>query len=529
MLRRVFASSLLLLLPIAASAADHQVLLGGFTFSPSRLEIQVGDTVTWGNTGGIHSVTALDGSFASGDAAPDGAPVWPFRHRFDQPGTFPYVCIPHEPLGMRGVIAVSGPNHPGVPELSQPTLSVSEADGEAVATVRRTRGGTGAISVAYAAQVFSSNPGNATPGEDFAATSGTLHLADGETADRSFLVPILDDFTFEGEETLTLELSAPEGGATLDPQTRRSTLTIVDDDAPQPLTSTAVACDATRLSGLLARAAVEAPGAAAVGLNLALTATGDFAGLAYATSGTAAAERHLAFSTNPEETPLLRNPSRPQLPSLSLTRNALSSDLVAKGPGEMRLTLEPALEPGATTALRIDNVEGPAGRPADARPGRGLASQLNPCHGRFSPRDVHLFRVLAKVARATAEGSGTSELAIFRGESPDRYRIDVYPLDPNGASRGRLAVEVTVRYGAGAGGSLLDGSMRVLARCSAARTTHCTSVTGFTELLLIPPTAGGQPTPPARARVSTLGAEGDGQPTDGIDWRSLLAGTTWQQ
>ena len=143
--QRALASILLFSLSVAASAADHQVVMGGLTFSPSRLEVQVGDTVTWVNTGGTHSVTAEDGSFASGDAASDDSPVWPFTYRFDRPGLFPYFCIPHGLHGMRGVIDVSGPNHPGVPELSRPTLEVSEADGEAVVTVRRARGSTGAI------------------------------------------------------------------------------------------------------------------------------------------------------------------------------------------------------------------------------------------------------------------------------------------------------------------------------------------------------------------------------------------------
>ncbi len=90
-------------------------------------------------------------------------------------------------------------------------------------------------------------------------------------------------------------------------------------------------------------------------------------------------------------------------------------------------------------------------------------------------------------------------------------------------------MEISVHFGAGAGGSLLNGSMRVLGRCSATRTEHCTSVTAATELLLVPPVASGQPTPSAAARVSTSGVEGDGEPEDDIDWQALLAGTTWQR
>jgi plastocyanin len=530
MAHRTLVSILLLLLPATAKGADHQVLIGNFTFTPSRLTVQAGDTVTWLNTGGIHSVTAEDGSFASGDAAPDDSPVWPFTQRFDRPGVFPYFCIPHEFHGMRGVVEVQGPNHPGVAELAATAFSVAEGEGGAVIAVRRAKGSTGAISVTYSARVFSANPGNATPGADFTEVSGTLAWADGENADRLFTVPILDDSALEDEETLTLDLRSPQGGATLDPQSRTAGLKIVDDDGSQPLSASEVSCDAARLSGLLARAVAEAPGGAAAGLNLTLTASGDFAGLAYAASGPAGREHHLAFSTNPEETPLLRNPSRLQLSSLSLTRNALSSDLVAKGhAGEVRLGINPAVDPGAVPALRIDNVDGPAGIATDANPGRGLDAALAPCHGRFSSQDAHVLRLLAKVARATAAGAGSFELAIFRGEAPASYRVDVYPIAPSGASLGRLAVEISAHFGAGAGGSLLNGSLRVLGRCSASRREHCTSVTGATELLLLPPAASGQPAGPAAARVSTFGVEGDGQPEDGIDWQALLAGTSWQR
>src|SRR5262245_19302844 len=112
-------SIVLILLPLLGApdvrAENHTVLAGNFAFSPSRLVIQAGDTVTWVNTGGLHSVLADDGGFTSGDAAPADAPNWPFVHRFDRPGIFPYVCVPHEFHGMRGVIEVEGPDHPGIP------------------------------------------------------------------------------------------------------------------------------------------------------------------------------------------------------------------------------------------------------------------------------------------------------------------------------------------------------------------------------------------------------------------------------
>lgn len=58
---------------------------------------------------------------------------------------------------------------------------------------------------------------------------------------------------------------------------------------------------------------------------------------------------------------------------MSLTRNALSSDLVPKGhAGEIRVAVNPSLDPGATASLRIDNADGPQGAPADAKPAGSL-------------------------------------------------------------------------------------------------------------------------------------------------------------
>lgn len=231
--RRVSIAFVLLpLLPLfgppEARGANYTVLVGSFAFSPSRLTIQAGDTVTWVNTEGLHSVLADDGSFTSGDAAPADAPNWPFVHRFDRPGVFPYVCVPHEFHGMRGVIEVEGPGHPGIPELAETTFTVTEEEGLARIAVRRTRGTAGAISVDYTTDAFSANPGNATAGTDFLPVTGTLHWADGDGSDRTFTVPLIDDHSAEGAELVRLALSRPARGATLDPVTRGANLVIAD-------------------------------------------------------------------------------------------------------------------------------------------------------------------------------------------------------------------------------------------------------------------------------------------------------------
>ncbi len=52
-------------------------------------------------------------------------------------------------------------------------------------------------------------------GSDYAAASGTLSWADGDTSDKTFSIPITDDSVYEGNETVNLTLSSPTGGATL--------------------------------------------------------------------------------------------------------------------------------------------------------------------------------------------------------------------------------------------------------------------------------------------------------------------------
>ena len=253
---------------------------------------------------------------------------------------------------------------------------------------------------------------------------------------------------------------------------------------PGTLTAAQVACDAGRLAGLLDRLSASAPvSAAGTGVNLGFTATGDFAGVAYTLSAAGTAEHHLAFSTNPEETTLLRNPERPQLVSVSLTRNHLASDVVAADDaGRLRLTLNPTLSsaPDPGGLLVIENVERAADLASAARPGRGLGPLVEACHADFDAQDVHLFRVLAKIARARVEGAKSYEIAVYRAPEPDTYRLDVYPLRGNGSGMGRFAVELRVGYDAA--GALASGNLRTLPSCSGGQSAGCSTVTAYSEL-----------------------------------------------
>ena len=110
--------------------------------------------------------------------------------------------------------------------LTAASQSVSESAGMVTITVSRVGGAAGAVSVGYA-----SAAGTATPPGDFAPVFDTLYWADGDTADKSFTVAIVDDAAVEGDEVFTVTLTDPEGGSSLGvPATQ--TVTITDNDVP---------------------------------------------------------------------------------------------------------------------------------------------------------------------------------------------------------------------------------------------------------------------------------------------------------
>lgn len=90
--------------------ADVVVELSGFTFSPTLVTIEPGQTVTWVRRSGFHNVAADDGSYRSG-AVSD---TWQsFSHTFTDVGESLYHCEAHGGpggVGMAGkvVVQVSG-------------------------------------------------------------------------------------------------------------------------------------------------------------------------------------------------------------------------------------------------------------------------------------------------------------------------------------------------------------------------------------------------------------------------------------
>ena len=107
---------------------------------------------------------------------------------------------------------------------SSASASVAENAGVATITVRRSGGSAGAVMAAYA-----SSNGSALAGSDYTAVGGTLSWANGDAANKTFTVPILDDGAAESSETFALRLSAPSGGATLGSAATQN-VTITDND-----------------------------------------------------------------------------------------------------------------------------------------------------------------------------------------------------------------------------------------------------------------------------------------------------------
>ncbi len=113
---------------------------------------------------------------------------------------------------------------PGELQFGIGSFTSGENQGVATITVTRVNGSGGAVTVDFLATA-----GTALEGQDYAATTGTLTFANGDTSE-TFTVPLLDNTTVEGNEQLTLTLSNPQGGAALG-TLLSAPLTIVDDDA----------------------------------------------------------------------------------------------------------------------------------------------------------------------------------------------------------------------------------------------------------------------------------------------------------
>ena len=120
-------------------------------------------------------------------------------------------------------LTITDDDFAGTVQFSSATYSGAEGVPTAIVTLTRTGGTAGTVTV-----LVSATGGTATIGSDFTGVPATVTFLDGQTT-ATLTLPILDDATLEGDETATLTLSAPTGGATLG-AVAVATLTITDND-----------------------------------------------------------------------------------------------------------------------------------------------------------------------------------------------------------------------------------------------------------------------------------------------------------
>jgi plastocyanin len=140
-MRALAAAAVLALAVLAAPAQADSVFVsaGTISFSPSNLDVLVGDTVIWRNTSlKTHNVQAETAGYDSGRFGPRSA----VNHVFPATGVFPYVCTIHD--GMTGQIGVyplllSGPARPVQPGASV-ALHLRAPDGVGEVTIEADTG-----------------------------------------------------------------------------------------------------------------------------------------------------------------------------------------------------------------------------------------------------------------------------------------------------------------------------------------------------------------------------------------------------
>ena len=80
---------------------ENPISMKGSVYSIPSITLAAGSKITWINDDNmVHTVTANDGSFNSGDINPGGQ----FIYTFNTVGTFNYHCVHH--TGMTGVVTI---------------------------------------------------------------------------------------------------------------------------------------------------------------------------------------------------------------------------------------------------------------------------------------------------------------------------------------------------------------------------------------------------------------------------------------
>ncbi len=106
---QVFMLMWLLVITLPALGQTKYIIEASNTkFTPSEIQISVGDTVEWRNVEGYHNVDGLQDTFPSNPESFGNSPGngWTYTHVFTIPGSYDFRCDPHYLLGMVGKIEV---------------------------------------------------------------------------------------------------------------------------------------------------------------------------------------------------------------------------------------------------------------------------------------------------------------------------------------------------------------------------------------------------------------------------------------
>ena len=194
-------------------------------------------------------------------------------------------------IGLRGGGAAVP--SPGTINLTLSSVGANESSGNVTLTATRTGGSTGAVSVGAV-----TTDGTALAGSDYVAQTSTLSWADGEITDKTLTVALIDDHVFEPNETFTVTLNNPTGGATLG-NPSSATVTIFDSSNTAPTVATAAAANPSPAAGTTASLSVlgaDDGGEANLTYTWATTGTPP-AAVTFSTNGTNAAKNSLATFT----------------------------------------------------------------------------------------------------------------------------------------------------------------------------------------------------------------------------------------
>ena len=122
-------------------------------------------------------------------------------------------------------VTITNDDVAGAVKFSAASYTTIESAGTVAVTAQRTGGSAGAISIDYA-----TSDASALAGVNYTAASGTLNWGDGDTADKTFIVSLIDNSIPETLKAFTVTLSNPGGGATLGTPVVVS-VAIANDDA----------------------------------------------------------------------------------------------------------------------------------------------------------------------------------------------------------------------------------------------------------------------------------------------------------